>query len=179
MIDRAEIALERPKNWQHCEEILGFPVVFGAPQTRWLFNKGVGWTPLPMANPLLEETYRQVCRDFLDRIQIRNGVVAQLSTMLSRAGHRFPSAADAASALGLSERTLHRRLAEGGKTSARSSTAYGRSGRYLLQHSSLTLAQLAETLGFAEAASFSRAFKRWTGLPPRAFRTSIAAIEDR
>jgi AraC-like DNA-binding protein len=178
MVVRAEISLDRPKNWQRCEEILGFPVVFGAPDNRWYFREGAGSAPLPMANPLLEETYRGVCLDFLDRIRIRNDFVAELSAVLARVGHRFPSATDAASTLGVSERTLHRRLAEAGKNFGQIVDGLREErARYLLRHSSLSLAQLAELLGFAEAASFSRAFKRWTGLSPRIFRTSAVPID--
>ncbi|MEA2752006.1 MAG: hypothetical protein QOI41_6149, partial [Myxococcales bacterium] len=34
----------------------------------------------------------------------------------------------------------------------------------------LALSDVAFRVGFSDAATFSRAFKRWTGLPPGAFR---------
>jgi AraC family transcriptional activator of pobA len=39
-----------------------------------------------------------------------------------------------------------------------------------LVYTSMTVAQVADSLGFSEAAYFSRFFRRATGLSPRAFR---------
>lgn len=41
--------------------------------------------------------------------------------------------------------------------------------RYLLE-SKLTVEQIAELMGFASPAHFSRQFKRWTGMPPQVYR---------
>lgn len=42
--------------------------------------------------------------------------------------------------------------------------------RELVRDPALTLAEVAFRVGFSDAATFSRAFKRWTGLPPGALR---------
>lgn len=39
-----------------------------------------------------------------------------------------------------------------------------------LVYTSMTIAQVADSLGFSEAAYFSRAFRRWTGISPKDFR---------
>ena len=36
---------------------------------------------------------------------------------------------------------------------------------------SMTIAQVADSLGFSEAAYFSRSFRRWTGVSPKDFRS--------
>ncbi len=43
----------------------------------------------------------------------------------------------------------------------------------LLHDSSLDIAQVAQRLGFDDPAYFSRCFRQWAGMPPRAFRRSI------
>ena len=43
-----------------------------------------------------------------------------------------------------------------------------------LLYSNLSVAQIAETLGFADAAYFSRFFSRHAGMPPRAYRDRIS-----
>jgi len=42
--------------------------------------------------------------------------------------------------------------------------------KHLLVHSTYTMEELAEQLGFQSASHFSRQFRRWTGMPPSAFR---------
>lgn len=75
-----------------------------------------------------------------------------------------------ATQLGMSRRTLHRRLkAEG--TTFQSVLDDLRQDRaiYLLRRRQLSVNEVAYLVGFAEPSSFTRAFKRWTGHSPRAF----------
>ncbi len=79
--------------------------------------------------------------------------------------------------LALSVRTLQRRLDEEGTTflevldSVREEIA-----RQELQRGDAPLVDLAERLGFSDLATFSRAFKRWTGQPPGLFRRRLRLV---
>lgn len=69
--------------------------------------------------------------------------------------------------LGLSERTLHRRLVgEGHSFQQLNEQIKKQLAKRMLNDSRLDLNAIAQRLGYAEAASFSRAFSRWTGYPP-------------
>jgi len=172
---RIESVLDRPPDWQNCEALLGAPVVFRAPTTRWIFAPGAGALPLPMASPLLEETYRSLCQKLVESAPRSDELLTRLYEIMVRAGRGFPSATAAATQLGLSERTLHRRLVDRG-------TSFGQildrvrdhRARELLEKSTLPMDRIGEMLGFAETASFSRAFKRWSGVPPTRFRREAA-----
>ncbi len=171
LISHVEIKLQRPKNWCGCEDAFGFPVIFGAPRTQWVFEPGAGWETLPLASPLLEETYQGLCKALLERTRTTQSTVGRLSGLLVRSGREPPSAMEAASRLNVSERTLHRRLArEGLSYSALVDKAREEQARYLLSTSSLSLERISDLVGFAEATSFSRAFKRWTGMSPTGYR---------
>lgn len=114
LMSHVEIALDRPRNWCRCEDILGFPVIFGAPHTRWVFKPGASDKTLPLASPLLEDTYTRLCETLLARTRTEEGLVGQLYGLLVRAGRQMPDVAEAARRLHVSERTLHRRAGAAG-----------------------------------------------------------------
>jgi AraC-like DNA-binding protein len=75
--------------------------------------------------------------------------------------------------MGMSPRTLTRRLSEGGMTfRALVQQTQERISRDLLQNSSDTIGEIAFQTGFSEQSAFSRAFKRWTGKSPLDYRVS-------
>jgi AraC-like DNA-binding protein len=171
LISHVEIKLDRPKNWCGCEDKFGFPVHFGARRTRWVFEPGAGWETLPLASPLLEETYQRLCKTLLERTRATESIVDRLYGLLVRSGRQPPSVTEAARHLNVSERTLHRQLArEGISYGALVDNTREEQARYLLSTSSLSLERIAELVGFGEATSFSRAFKRWTGMSPMVYR---------
>jgi AraC-like DNA-binding protein len=76
-----------------------------------------------------------------------------------------------AAALHMSARTLQRRLGdEGTQFSEVLDGVRADEARRALAGTELPLAEVAWKLGFADLATFSRAFKRWTGQPPGTFR---------
>jgi AraC-like DNA-binding protein len=85
-----------------------------------------------------------------------------------------PRMADVARRLAMSERTLHRRLAER-DLSFKNLVADTRRhvAVNLLRKSSYPLTEVAFLTGFSEQSAFNRAFKRWTGHTPTAFRKAV------
>jgi len=86
---------------------------------------------------------------------------------------RFPDASiDAvAASLHASPRTVQRRLeAEGTRFSEVLDRARATLARKLLRETTLPIAEIAARVGFSDVAPFTRAFRRWTGTPPGAFR---------
>lgn len=82
------------------------------------------------------------------------------------------SAESIALAMKMSARTLQRRLDdEGIRFSTLLDEVRERIAKQLLRGDpTLSLAEIAYRVGFSDLATFSRAFKRWTGMPPGAFR---------
>jgi AraC-like DNA-binding protein len=97
------------------------------------------------------------------------GSVRQTIETLLRDG--YPDIRQTAEAVGLSARTLQRRLAETGESyhhlvdSVRLDA-----GIKLLGDGDTRLVDIAAELGYENQANFTRAFRRLTGMPPRAFR---------
>lgn len=84
------------------------------------------------------------------------------------------SVSEVAHAIGISERTLQVRLQCEGTCfkEVKDSVRYDLALKYL-QNSDLSLAEIADILGFSELSAFSRAFKRRHGASPRAARMEV------
>lgn len=116
--------------------------------------------------------------------------LATLPAPLMRAGAPRPAAAEqvcgqlqlhrngfagtlqsVARTLGLSPRSLRRRLQEEGRSWHDLKDAMRREQALdWVARTDLSLGEIGERLGFADASTFHRAFKRWTGEPPGEFR---------
>jgi AraC-like DNA-binding protein len=85
--------------------------------------------------------------------------------------HGKGSGDDVAQALALHRRTLDRRLSAEGTTFQRVLDGVRDAvAREHLRDSNLSIAEIAASLGYADYVSFTRAFKRWTGTTPGAWR---------
>lgn len=87
-----------------------------------------------------------------------------------RLGHSLMTIETVARDLNMSPRSLRRKLDDAG-TSFRAILQERRHAKaeMLLSSQAIQTAELAEQLGYSDAAVFSRAFKEWTGLSPRQF----------
>jgi AraC-like DNA-binding protein len=103
------------------------------------------------------------------------GVSAVEDTLPQLPPHGKAHFSDVAQQLGMSARTLARKLNAEGVAFAdildqlRSVLAQ----RYLSQRD-LPISEISWLLGYSEASSFTHAFKRWTGKTPRQFRSEEA-----
>ena len=83
----------------------------------------------------------------------------------------IPSVAQIGDHMGMSNRTLTRRLSETGVTFRDLiKKTQEEISKNLLKNSSRSVAEIAFETGFSEQSAFNRAFKRWTGLSPVEFR---------
>jgi AraC-like DNA-binding protein len=75
-----------------------------------------------------------------------------------------------AGALGMSERSLHRRLRDLGQSYQGVVDGFRRQeAERLLLDGQIEMGEIALRLGFSDQSAFSRAFKRWTRMAPRAW----------
>ncbi|NBC05418.1 MAG: helix-turn-helix domain-containing protein [Bacteroidetes bacterium] len=83
----------------------------------------------------------------------------------------IPFAAEIGRHLGMSTRTLSRRLAENGTTYRQLvQDTQQEISTELLKNTSETISEIAFQTGFSEQSAFNRAFKRWTGQSPMEYR---------
>jgi AraC-like DNA-binding protein len=113
----------------------------------------------------------------LDQGDLAARVGAYLRRMFTEAGD--DSLECAAASLGMSPRTLQRRLRDEG-TSFRKvhDNARREIASDFLADPSLSISEVADRLGFADVSAFDTAFKRWTKRTPRAYRRKILAVDS-
>ena len=159
--------------WQPAlRERFGCKLAFAAPKPGILFTRESLAHPSRRADARLEAIVERHALDVLradpasDTLADR--VTAAMRTVLPDGS---PTLRRVARALSMSERTLRRRLAaEGIAFGALREGELLRLARDLLSRRSSTVDEVAYLLGFSEARAFQRAFKRWTGETPGAFR---------
>lgn len=146
---------------------------FGARSTGFALASSDADRELPGADAMLLATATDLADAALAKVPRRGAFAALVASRIEDAlgGGAAPNADDIAGALKMSTRTLQRRLdEEGTKFSEVIDAARERRARALLDDPSVPLGEVAYRSGFADLATFSRAFKRWSGMPPGAFR---------
>jgi AraC-like DNA-binding protein len=167
----ATTRLTRPPHADRYAEVLGVPVTFAASAHALRFPTVLLERPLPQGTAAMQTLYERRCQALLERMTSGSDLVARVLGILVRGGSALPSLTETARELALSERTLRRRLAdEGTSFGALVVRVQTQLAVDLLADTDLSVEEVAAELGYAEIASFSRAFRRWTGQPPSAFR---------
>jgi len=162
------------------DDAAGFARILGCPVTSNASWSGLSmpletWRlPLRRRNPILRQVLEEHANAILARLPTRTGLALEVQRALaSRIAGGDTRIDSIGREFGLSARTLQRRLADERVTyqtlldDARKAAA----GRYLTE-STLAIGEIAYLLGYSEAAAFHRAFKRWYGATPEAFRAT-------
>lgn len=160
-----------PAHWRNYERMFNCPIDFDADSMEWHFDAKVLELPCPNANPITAKICQQVCEVVLTDRPDDSELVRKIRAVCLNNPNRFPAAGDTASELGLSLRTFHRRLANEGTSYQSIVDAMRRSlATELLENTHMSIDQVAERIGFADATSFRKAFKKWTNRSPTDFR---------
>ncbi|ARK84006.1 AraC family transcriptional regulator [Burkholderia pseudomallei] len=148
------------------------PVRFGcAANAVWVSRDALDW-PLPLADDVAHrQALAQVEREYADVRHEEGDLVARVRAELTLTAHGYPRPDALARRLLMSTRTLRRRLLDAGcGYRALVDEARLRDARRLLRASDLDLKTIAARLQFNDPANFTRAFRKWTGLTPSAYR---------
>ncbi len=131
--------------------------------------------PLQHVNLELYDVLTNQAREVLARAQGPAGYAQQVREQLRKVFPHDPCARDLARSLGLSERSLRRRLAEEGESYSSILQETRRLlARQLIGDPTRSIREIGRDVGFKSGPAFQRAFKRWTGETPGVFRVAKA-----
>jgi AraC-like DNA-binding protein len=128
--------------------------------------------PFPGHNPEMLAMLTPALGAALEELEAQSSVAQQVMAMVKRSlASGQPSLADVARALGMSERSLQRRITQEGST-FRDLLAQARRdlGRRLLADPANDVEEVACLLGYQDTTSFYRAFREWEGMTPNRWR---------
>jgi AraC-like DNA-binding protein len=163
----------KPNDTTEHKRIFRAPVNFGMPTNALLLDTRLLDLPLPTANPehhaKAVETAERLLSAPSHEHRFSQCVVSFIRQELIRGGD-FELEAGARH-FGVSRRSLQRKLKQEA-CSYRQLVQHARQdlSQYLLRGDQRTAAQTAYALGYSEPSAFQRAFRRWQGIPPGAFR---------
>jgi AraC-like DNA-binding protein len=150
----------------------GAPVSAGAECHAMVFSQGDLDAPLPVSNPDVLRATDAVAERYLEQLSPQAVATAVRRLLVQLLSSGSADQADVARRLNVSASTLQRQLRAEGTSfrnvfdSTRRSLADAYLGEGVLSH-----AEIAYLLGFSDQSSFSRAYRRWAGTTPRAFRS--------
>jgi AraC-like DNA-binding protein len=153
---------------------VGTEVSFGAERDEFALNLDARELPLIHSDPYLNDLLVKYCEAALAD---RRGDISNLRTRVENAissvlPHGKVLVEDIARSLGMSERTLARKLLDEGLnfTEILQNLRRDLAVRYLKDRK-LHISKIAWLLGFREVSAFTHAYKRWTGKTPSQMRT--------
>jgi AraC-like DNA-binding protein len=165
----ATFGFPRPPYAARFAEFIDGPVEFDASRNEIVFDTELADRLLPQANEATARLCEEQCQNLLEQRRFQAPVSERVRRHLLRPGAVLTVEVVAA-ALGMAPRTLQRSLEVEGTTFRELVAEVRRVLAEEMLAQRMTVDEIAERLGYAEAASFVHAFKRWTGVPPGRFR---------
>ncbi|MFZ5756646.1 MAG: AraC family transcriptional regulator [Pseudomonadota bacterium] len=171
-LTRAEFRWPAPRHLDEYRMLFHCPLEFGANRNAISFPaRFLSW-PIAQTPRTLRRFLRQAPGNLLVIPDNDNSMTAQVRASLGRDFSReLPDFEEVALRLRMTPQTLRRRLREEGasyqeiKDNIRRDAAIG-----YLARPQLSIMEIAQLMGFSEPSTFHRAFKKWTGLTPGAYR---------
>lgn len=164
-----------PSSTSRHRDYFGAPVVFDASHNSLVLSDRVLATPTKLGDEGIS-AFLLAELDQLRRRRPDRPLDDQVYTAVTDAlPDGLPRRAQIARRLGMSERTMLRRLAEHGETyQSIARRAQLEAAEALVTEGTASFGEIAFLTGFSDQSAFSRAFKGYTGVTPMAFREGLA-----
>ncbi len=168
---KALIAGPAPPHASHMAQVFGCPLEFDQPGNELHYPADWLDRAPQLANAMTATQVSRSCARLLEEFKWQCGITRRVYEELTRTPGRFPDLDTIAASLCMTSRTLRRKLEAEGSSYVELLDGVRRALAIdYLRSSILKSDDIAAALGFSDAASFRRAFKRWTGKTPNEYR---------
>jgi AraC-like DNA-binding protein len=171
-VEKMSFSYPRPAHHElYREFIADVPFHFDQPANETEFHAAILDEPMVTADPMTATLAEQYCASEASRGAQVDGLAAQVRKILLERGGKRLTLEEVARALQTSPRSLRRALGQMNTSYQDIADSVLRArAEEQIRAGSMKVEHLAQELGFADARSFRRAFKRWTGQSPNDFR---------
>lgn len=146
------------------------------PGIRLIFTEDLSRYPLALADEHALQIAEAQCTALLHNAVSRGKLSDWVAMMMREASGGMPSLEELARTLNLSARTLDRYLQkEGRQFRELAAEQRQRRAEAMLADNQLSITQIALELGYSDAANFTRAFRKISGVSPSQWRAQISA----
>jgi len=160
-----------PHDTAELGSVFACPIRHGQPEARLQFAAIANEARVMRHATDVPKFMCQAPGSFIEALMQRGRLSVQVRDLLRDALPALPGLDEVAQRLAVSPRTLHRKLAVEGETFQSLKDQLRRDlAVYALKRTQAPLKQIAADLGFADQATFQRAFLQWTGQPPGSYR---------
>ncbi len=179
--ERVSFDYAAPAHLAEYDRLFEGRVRFDEPFTGIVFDRAMLSAPSPQKDDDVRTALQLLAEQRLQRLTDRTPFATRVRDLLVRQGsRRGTDMASIAHELGMSVRSLRRRLTEEGKPyDTIVNEALGIVAMHLLRDRRRTIQEVAYEMGFSDASTFHRAFKRWTGTTPSVYRDAQVRDDDR
>ncbi len=169
--ERVEFMGAAPAHRRELESAYGSSLAFGRPNTTIWFSSSLASLPLVRTASEVRSFVRRAPASAVEALLSAGEHSLRVREALQRALPELLSLEGVAVQLAMSSRSLHRRLeAEGTSFQLIKDELRRDLAIYALARTRTPLKQIAVDVGFADQASFARAFVHWTGRSPGTWR---------
>jgi AraC-like DNA-binding protein len=171
-LQRVDLPHRRPRGNTDYHVMFGAPVEFSTSRAALIFDSAALSEPIVRDQEEIEKFLRDSPSGIIAQFDFYSSHSDRVRRIIeARLGGRHCTADEIAAGVGMSRQTLRRRLREENTSVTDIKEDVLREAAMAsLAKGDETIAALSERLGFSEPSAFTRAFRRWTGGPPRSYR---------
>ena len=166
---------DKPDDNSIYAEIFNCPVHFESGENSIVYPPAIMDHKIPSYNPTLKIVLQEFAQKVIREFEQQKDIVSEVKALIVTAGNNsIPKEEDIANQLNISKRTLQKKLQDKNTTYLKILDDFQKEQALsYLQSGTISNKEIAWMLGYNDISNFYRAFKRWTGTTPNAYKAEL------